>query len=446
MKFLLVNIHRWVGLPLGLLFVVTFFSGSLTALSELLKSNAVIESSMSAPFHAPSIAEQATALEFISTQHGDIKQITLPTESEPFYRVNLGRETHLYGSNELEPLGKYDDANNSFFQWMLNLHKHYLLGKEGLWGVSGSIIVTWVGLASLAISLLGLYLWWPLRKKFSLKNTLPRGLKRKYFYTSHMTAGVIVLVAILLLSITGASISYRNIAQAWLGVTPEITQQKNNMQLKNKQDTSWLSFLNSVYEQMPNAQLVYIRFPREPGAGARPAAGFDIGENRGGANRGSAEGEPNASANLTPRIDTNVERPRERVNAKQGATENRMPNRPTNSALEFRFLSEGDWLGLPANKVLIDRKQGVITHVTHASAMTFGQKLYGVLMPLHTGRGLPWGYVMALLVLSLIGSLMVVSGIVSLVVRYLPFKLNNVFEKNPQQKNQSASADADLAT
>jgi hypothetical protein len=130
------------------------------------------------------IEQNAQAIEYFMSQHKEIRQIQVPSIDKPYYRVNGKRENWTYGIdfiNNEEPIEciYQQKEKGGFFDIVLNLHRNLLLGKEGLFEIEGKYYVVWIGLISLLISLLGLWLWWPRKNTFKSKDILPRGNKRK---------------------------------------------------------------------------------------------------------------------------------------------------------------------------------------------------------------------------------------------------------------------------
>lgn len=414
MKKFFSTVHRWLGFPLGLLFVITFGTGCLTAVDELLERVEHTRTKSHYIYRATSIEEDARALTFIlegreleggtgdgvtgdgkkregitgngrqgneslgEGQKGEskkeIRQVTLPSKDRPYYHVATRGERWIFPIDHLDQENYSQSNNEGFFRTVLQLHRNYLLGKEGLLGVEGKHYAAWVGLIALMLSLLGLWLWWPLRKSFAIKDLVPRGKKRKHFYFSHMSSGVVLLVVILLLALTGASITYRAITQQLFGVERDKSSNIKPIVLNN----NWQAWLQEAYAQMPEgAQLEQIRFPRQAkgGRAKQPA-------------RNNADKRPNNRRNKTGQ-----------------------------HILEFRFHAPGDWLGLASSKVKIDKNSSQLVDVVLFRDLPLSEKFYFILVPLHTGHNLPAVYVIALLVLSLLGTVMVFSGLVSFVVK-----------------------------
>lgn len=355
MNAFLSKLHRWLGFPLGLLFLITFATGFLTTIDELTSRSRNPYSDYI--YRKTAVDEDARVLAAMMRNHADIRQVIMPTESTPYYQAVLRGERYIYAIDDLSrPIHEVEEKDG-FFETVLQLHRNYLLGKEGLWGIEGKYYAASVALLALLISLIGFWLWWPLRRTFRWKKVLPTSGERKALYQSHMAGGVVMLVFIALLSLTGASITYRAIAQQIFGIDHE-QQTMKPVPL----DNGWLSWLSAAYAAMPDSELTAIRFPRP-----RNVQDVPVSEE--------------------PQI------------------------------LEFRFLAPGDWLGLPSSKVLIDQNESALIGVSAFKDLPPGEKLYSTLKPLHMGKGLPAGYVLLQLALSLLGLVMVLSGVSSFAIK-----------------------------
>lgn len=370
MKKFLITLHRWLGVPLGLLFIVTFGTGCLTAVDELLQRVNQQQLSGNYTYFATTIEQNAAAIEKITEGKAGIRAVTLPTPAKPYYQVVARGETWTYAITNLDN-ATHNQTGDGFFHTVLDLHRHFLLGKDGLFGVPGKEYVAWVGLLALLLSLLGLWLWWPSKKTFKVKDILPRGKKRKHFYYSHMTSGVVVLVVIVLLGLTGASITYRTIAQQIFGVDRDKPSAIDPIVLA----PTWQAWVSAAQAAMPEgAQLETIRFPRQPRTPPTDAKNTS----------------KKPSSNVTTK---SVEEPEQ--------------------ILDFKFHAQGNWLGIASSSVKIDKTTSTLKDVILFSEQTFGEKIYSILIPLHTGMRLPAIYTLVLLAMSFFGTAMVFSGLVS---------------------------------
>lgn len=386
MKKALTIIHRWLGFPLGLLFLLTFGTGCLTAVDELLERVNHSRENAFYSYRNTTFEENSKVIGSIIQGKKNIRQLTMPTVDTPYYRISARGENWVYPIDYVDDLDQIKEVHSQtnsegFFRTVLQLHRNFLLGKDGFLGIEGKYYAAWVGLTALLISVLGLWLWWPLRKTFAVKDILLQGKKRKNFYYNHMTGGVVVLVVIVLMGLTGASITYRTITQQLFGVERDKLPVMQAIQL----DNNWGAWLSGAYAQMPDgATLQKIRFPRK---------------NRGG--RGKQ-------------------------------TLNNKPREKTQKILEFRFQAKGDWFGLSGSKVQIDQKTSTLINVVLFRDLPLNEKIYAILVPLHTGHNLSFMYVVVLLVLSLIGTMMMFSGLLSFVIKKrkwqkkLRFKIGSV--------------------
>ena len=372
--------HRWLGFPLGLLFVITFGSGYLTAVNELLSRVQVLPvSSMveSQVYIEPDISQKANAFTFFSSQYDNLQRVLMPTEERPYYELHSREEIIIHRVDErgellVNDVFKQTKNESVFFDTVLQLHRNLLLGKDSLLGddgilnISGVDIVAWVAMLSLLISFFGLYLWWPLRKYFRVKKVLPVMFKRSQFFYSHMHSGVITFAVIVLLSVTGSAITYRDMTKKILGIEHA---EHNPIHVSIAQDVDnslefkdvWLAGISAAHELIPNGRLVRVQF----------------------ANR-------------------------------------------KNTLSSFVFSSTGDWLGLPSSYVRIDMNfkheilqvhELQVHEFAISKDMPIGEKIFSVIKPLHTGEGLHWGYVVFLLFMSALGFVMVLSGVLSFILK-----------------------------
>lgn len=413
MKKTLITLHRWLGFPLGILFIITFATGCLTAIDELLTR--VEQSNENSQFiwKETTIEQSAQAIEYFMSQHKEIRQIQIPSIDKPYYRVIGKRENWTYSIDFINSEEAIEGIHQrkeqgGFFDTVLNLHRNLLLGKEGLFGIEGKHYVVWIGLISLLISLLGLWLWWPRKNTFKSKDILPRGKKRKNFYLSHMTSGVVVLIAILLLSLTGASITYRSFAQQLFGIEKESQATIKPIKLEK----SWASWITGAYQVMPEGStLQQVRFPR-----------VKRGANKVDANK----------VNVNGRLKENS-----KAETKLSVKGQRNSNNKPDKRIEFHFQHQYDWFEITSSKAYITQRKSELVDVALYSNLPLTDKIYALLKPLHTGHDLPVFYVIILLLFSLIGTMMALSGVVSFVIKKRKYKkIKALFNYRQSQKAQ----------
>ncbi|MEJ2744055.1 MAG: hypothetical protein P8176_16685, partial [Gammaproteobacteria bacterium] len=114
------SLHRYLGFPLGILFVVTFGSGCLTALDELLTRAAQANGKISYSWpsslfeftfnaeekngfnETASLEKTAQALSVITAGKPAVRQVLLPTFQAPYYRVKARGERWTYRISDFQ--------------------------------------------------------------------------------------------------------------------------------------------------------------------------------------------------------------------------------------------------------------------------------------------------------------------------------------------------------
>lgn len=382
-KRFLTTTHRWLGFPVGILFIITFGTGFITAIDELYGRISPTEKTTDKAFQQITIDESSVVLSGITQGKKGLSSIMMPTKDTPYYQLTSRSESWTYHLDHPKVAEHQEKQNNEFFKTVLQLHRNFLLGKSGIAGISGNQIVAWVGLIALIISLIGLWIWWSKRRLFNIADVLPRGRKRKNLYGNHTSAGAICIIAIIILALTGAGITYRTFTKELLGVS-------KNTNIKSKANTTlgldyastieknWHAWLTVAYGQMPEGSiLMKIKYPRKK----------------------------------NNKVDAKSSKVKTTQTRKIPITENKN-NRYRAKVLTFQFNSPNDWLGLAQSHVSIDINKSYLVSTTLFSQLSLGEKTYAMLKPLHTGHGLPIGYVIVQFILSLLGTIMVCSGVI----------------------------------
>jgi len=96
MKKFLVTSHRWVGFPVGILFVVLFGTGFITAIDELLIRFNDEQTSHSFTYRQTSIEEDANFLTRFTENKQNLSRAFMPTRSSPYYQLASRNERWLY--------------------------------------------------------------------------------------------------------------------------------------------------------------------------------------------------------------------------------------------------------------------------------------------------------------------------------------------------------------
>ena len=362
---ILTQAHRWVGVPLGVLFLVTFVTGLLVGGVDLLR--AIDRKGQT--YRSTSTAEDARALERMTQDVPGLFQAVMPTPRTPFYQARARGETRTYRIGDLALVDHEVSSGRGFYRLALGLHRTFLLGRQaGPLGISGADAVAWVTLGALALSLLGIWLWWPYRHSFRFTRTVPLGWTRSEMLRSHMTGGVVTLVVVVLLCVTGVAITYRDGARAVLGASRiSDTGLRESPYYVVRDWETWLA----LARQEMDGELAAVSFPRGHGGG---------------------RGDP--------------------ADLRYGVVD------PA-AAVQFRFATGSDWFGTAGSRVYVDPLQSALIGSVRFGDLPLGQRFYNLIVPLHAGRGAAPAYLAALLLCTGLATIMTFSGVVSFVLKHV---------------------------
>ena len=187
LKVIVTQVHRWVGVPLGVLFLVTLVTGLVVGGADLLRAL----DGKGQTHRETSIEEDARALEQMTQDVPQIFQAVMPTPRTPFYQARARGETRTYRIGDLELIDH--QVSSGFYRLALGLHGW----KQGLHrSTAVGLDVRARGLTidpELAIGDGGLGFWGAVRKVFpktreqrcwvhktaNVLNKLPKGVQPK---------------------------------------------------------------------------------------------------------------------------------------------------------------------------------------------------------------------------------------------------------------------------
>lgn len=140
--------------------------------------------------------------------------------------------------------------HESFTATLFEMHTNLLVGGRG------EIIVGYIGLALIFFVISGIFIWWPRRKNFNLRNTFPN--KARFLLYSHYTLGILGAPFILWFAITGTTMVFHkpvtNIITSFLDSRPPIlaTEEVSD---KNQEFKSWTEILGVINKTLPKGEL-----------------------------------------------------------------------------------------------------------------------------------------------------------------------------------------------
>lgn len=199
-------IHLWLGLGVGTLFAVIGLSGSaLVFHEELLR------------WQHPQLAAgkpvaDALVLERIVEREGakGLRSVQFPSEGMPTWIGFNADGRRLHFATDDGRLLLERSADDDALLWLHELHTHLLAGE------AGEQVAGVVGLVSVALSLIGLYLWWPQRGRMLAQLRMYRGPPIRRWLTWHRSSGVVLLPLLLLSTLTGVGMVYHEAARSLL--------------------------------------------------------------------------------------------------------------------------------------------------------------------------------------------------------------------------------------
>lgn len=205
-----VLLHRWLGLIVGLVFVVVGLSGSLLAYAPEVKS--ALFPVIDGPPPAGWKRERATVLARIHAEtYPQATLVRFPAGALATYEIYLadGRMEYrdaLNGERVLvrEPLGDVLGVADA-------VHTELLLGHDG------ELLLGWLGVAMLVLVATGAWLWWPRRSmwRFALRRPKSGALNVQFLWW-HKTVGIVSIATLFFVTLTGVGMVFHSAAQVLL--------------------------------------------------------------------------------------------------------------------------------------------------------------------------------------------------------------------------------------
>ena len=206
----LLNLHLTVALVAGVFLVVLGVTGSIMAfeveLSHLLNRQLWYVTPQST---RRSLAELGDAASRTPAAAGlKVTGYSMSPAADLSSQVQFRGLTVYVNPYTAEVLGSRVPAPD-FISKVHQLHLRLLLTNKA---DSGKTIVTWAGVALLFLLASGFYLWWPL-KRVTIRT---RGSSRHFWLDLHSSTGILSLVFLLLLGVTGVVIGFDDVVAPWL--------------------------------------------------------------------------------------------------------------------------------------------------------------------------------------------------------------------------------------
>ena len=199
---LLRKVHLYIGLCLGLVFLVMAVSGT-----ALVFRNDIISLFMDdAPRYIKLSPEQEiTAIENLPQE--TVRFVDFPSRSEPWFELWFHNgDIEYYDPISIKEITVHLSMTEVMI-FLADLHIYFLSGE------TGELISGYFGLILVFMIISGIWLWWPGRRQFRLKNILPRSNKRGVLLKSHRSFGFISSVLLLVVVSSGAGMVFYEMSQ-----------------------------------------------------------------------------------------------------------------------------------------------------------------------------------------------------------------------------------------
>lgn len=268
------RIHLWIGIAAGVVFVLLGLTGSALVYQEEIL-DLLYPDAMHVAAHHPRQPQTAAPSQLIAAaQDASGGRVTLLR-----YPENPGRSLQAVialpgGARQTLLLNPYTAAvigplPAGIFPWLFDLHARLLLDR------SGREIVGWFGIVFAISAITGIILWWPLhptrwrawKQALSLHWRNMSWFRRSF--DLHKVGGAVVAVPLLLLSISGAAISFR---EAWLPLMAAlggVPQARPAAAAATGPAKSIDDLVTEAQRLLPGARLVFISPPARAGAPTR---------------------------------------------------------------------------------------------------------------------------------------------------------------------------------
>lgn len=249
-------LHLWVGLGVGSVFAVIGLSGSVLVFHEDLLR-----------WQHPQLAAQTAhvdgaVLARLLEREGPqgLRSLQLPNEHLPVWTGFYADRHRAYfspGDGALLLTRSHDDDP---LLWLHYLHTHLLAGKPG------EEVLGVIGWISLGLLLTGLYLWWPKRGRMLAQLKVHRGPPVRRWLTWHRSSGVLLLPLLLLATLTGVGMIYREAAELVLGDLFGAAAHQDPPTRPLQGPVDWPRVLERAQAALPGARLSRVAVPKDGNA------------------------------------------------------------------------------------------------------------------------------------------------------------------------------------
>ncbi|MGS0826538.1 PepSY domain-containing protein [Shewanella sp. 0m-8] len=238
--------HNWVGFFISITMLIVLTTGVYLGSVDMYKRL----DDKGQQYASLSIEQKAHTVETLFDRYPAMSTVRFPTEHSPYIQAATRGKT-IALDNQLNELSISSFGDIPGYATVFWLHRNFLLEDFG-----GKYINAWASLLGGVVTLVGIYLWWRVRKGFRLKQSIPTNTRSSSLVKSHIQLGLFISVPLLILCISGFLITYKSL---WTGA---LKQPATEMVYPISQANNWQSQLQTAQDLWPESHLVAISKPR----------------------------------------------------------------------------------------------------------------------------------------------------------------------------------------
>lgn len=252
------TVHAWAGALLAVQLIVLGLSGSLLVLKDDWLRATLPAARQAVTATPQALGQAAEALE--QAYPGEIKTLVFARPDLGVHRVRLAKEASAYADGSGGVVAALR-GNARLEAWIFDLHHKLLAGEPG------EMMVGIVGLAGAVLTLTGLVIWFPSWRAFGWK-LWPRSSRRRDLVAAHRDTGMIFLVPVFALCLTGGAIIFHEQSQALMTAAFPGGIEPPKPPKAGQGDIDWPRALAAAQTRFPDATLRMAAWPARPGAPA----------------------------------------------------------------------------------------------------------------------------------------------------------------------------------
>lgn len=213
MRRLVIRLHRWLGLSVGLVFVLIGLSGTILAYAPAIED--AIYPVLARPLPANWRTHRARVLATLERRHpDDILIVRFPGSVHSAYQLYLTDGSQIY----VDPTTGQTLVSRAALGDPVMIAR--ALHTELLAGATGERVLGWLGFAMLALLATAVWTWWPRRGGWRANFKRPRSMRLvPQLAWWHKTVGVAGITLLAFITLTGVALIFYLPTQAVLTAT-----------------------------------------------------------------------------------------------------------------------------------------------------------------------------------------------------------------------------------